>query len=139
MTKYARKALIDRYDVSVRMTTPVYPRVAGTAVSAAAAAISRALEDLVKREAMQGMQVCVVHGGSVVADVAAGCMGLLDPRPVTPSSLFPCLAVSRLACVALINSLAQSGLLGMHPRARSTSHSIFFVAQSLVSPSYLIL
>jgi hypothetical protein len=53
----------------------------------------------------------VVQGSAVLADVAAGTMGLLDHRPVTPSTLFPCLAVSRLGPIAVLSALADAGLL----------------------------
>ena len=46
-----------------------------------------------------------------MADVAAGTMGLLDPRPITPGTLFPTLAVSRIATAAIVSALADAGLI----------------------------
>ncbi len=111
MTKYARKALLDRYDASVRMKFNVYPSLPGAPQSSLTSALSQLLHSLVAKERVQGLQVCVVQGGAVVADLAAGSMGLLDPRPVTPTTLFPCLAVSRIAAAAIVNALAESRLL----------------------------
>ena len=58
------------------------------------------------------VQVCVIQGGGVLADMAAGTMGLVDPRPVTPTTLFPLLAVSRIVTAALINALVEQNQLG---------------------------
>jgi hypothetical protein len=111
LAKYARRALMDRCDPSLRVRSLVYPSPAGSMAQSLSLPLSKCLEDLVLAERVLGMQVCVVQGSAVLVDIAAGCMGQLDPRPVTPATLFPCVAVSRLAPIAIIASLADSGLL----------------------------
>ena len=58
-----------------------------------------------------GAQVCVVQRGKVLADVAAGKLGSLDPRPVTPASLFPVYGVSRAVVASIFSEFIRKGKL----------------------------
>ena len=57
MTKYARKALVDRYDAAVRIKTPVYPSVPGAPQSSLSLMLAHVLDTLYRRERIQGIQV----------------------------------------------------------------------------------
>jgi hypothetical protein len=160
LTKFARKALMDRFDPAIRIKSPVYPQPPGASPGSMVISLNNLLGDMVTNGRVQGIQVggtpaspillpspvphchgdfvgssaqlsfwghvcipmpllccvgmrqvCVVQGGAVLANVAAGTMGLLDHRPVTPSTLFPCLAVSRLGPIAILSALADAGLV----------------------------
>lgn len=74
-------------------------------------AVRRALGAMFYRGSFLGVQVCVIVDGVKLVDVAAGELGALNPRPVRPNTLFPCLGVSRTATVALLHRLATLGLV----------------------------
>ena len=61
---------------------------------------------------VQGMQVAVFRGDQCLVDVAAGTVGPLDGRPVTPASLFPVYGAGRLAVAAATQSMLARGVLG---------------------------
>eukprot|EP01138_Halocafeteria_seosinensis_P008176 gb/GECG01008356.1/.p1 GENE.gb/GECG01008356.1/~~gb/GECG01008356.1/.p1 ORF type:complete len:1576 (+),score=215.38 gb/GECG01008356.1/:1-4728(+) len=67
-----------------------------------------------------GAQVCVMQEGKVLTDLAAGKMGSLDPRPVTPATLFPIYGVSRAVVAAALNHQLTSGKLSSLDKAVSS-------------------
>lgn len=71
--------------------------------------VRQRLGALYARGAFLGLQVCVMQDNVKLVDVAAGEMGPLNPRPVRPDSLFPCLGTSRFAAVALVHALVAAG------------------------------
>lgn len=60
---------------------------------------------------VQGMQVAVFWGNTCLVDVAAGTLGPLDARPVTPASLFPVYGAGRLAVATAAQSMLTQGTL----------------------------
>lgn len=117
MTLMARRALMSRVPIADRMHAPVHASrgaAASNPRSTLEVSLRKMLEDMVKGDALLGIQVCVWKGRSFQVDVAAGRMGQLDPRPVTPKSLFPCFSVSRLATAAVVNSFVNSGITRMY-------------------------
>mmetsp|Transcript_10563 Transcript_10563/g.21084 ORF Transcript_10563/g.21084 Transcript_10563/m.21084 type:complete len:951 (+) Transcript_10563:196-3048(+) len=60
-------------------------------------------------EELGGLQICILHKGRRVADVAAGTLGTANPRPVAPSTLFNVFSVSKgILSIALLR-LVQEG------------------------------
>eukprot|EP00977_Amphora_coffeiformis_P021101 scaffold8828_cov204-Amphora_coffeaeformis.AAC.22 len=58
-----------------------------------------------------GMQVCVVHRGWTIANIAAGTLGTGNSRPVTPSSLFNIFSVSKAVLTSgALRMVEESGL-----------------------------
>jgi CubicO group peptidase (beta-lactamase class C family) len=109
--------LMSRVPIADRMHAPVHASrgaAASSPRSSLEGSLRKMLEDMVKADALLGIQVCVWKGRSFQVDVAAGRMGQLDPRPVTPKSLFPCFSVSRLATAAVVNSFVSSGITRMY-------------------------
>jgi hypothetical protein len=137
LTKFSRRALMDRFDPAVRIRSPVYPPVPGVSSSSMCLSLTRLMEDLVFKERVLGMQVCVVQGSAVLADVAAGSMGLLDPRPVTPSTLFPCVGVSRLGPIAIVSALADANMLGTSCVAQGEYPQVSLPWLLVRGPSYV--
>lgn len=70
-----------------------------------------------------GMQVVVMRKGVCVADVAAGCLGPLDPRKVTTETRFRVLAISQVRlppqreCASYVIKAQRVQMLGQHPSA----------------------
>ena len=62
-----------------------------------------------KEDVFEGIQISVFQGGVKRTEVAAGRMGSLDPRPVTPASMFPLLGLSRIGVVAIVHWLRSEG------------------------------
>jgi len=50
---------------------------------------------LVQDDHALGLQICVRHQGQTVVNMAAGTLGTINPRPVTPQSLFNVFSVSK--------------------------------------------
>jgi aarF domain-containing kinase len=109
MAHAARLAATERFPREQHARHLVLPPEPGVAASPLEAAIRRRLATLRRAGAILGMQVAVVVGGRAVAAVAAGIMGPTDPRPVTPTTLFPCYGVSRLGVAAAIQSVVSAG------------------------------
>jgi len=58
-----------------------------------------------------GLQMCVVSHGEIIANVAAGTLGTVNPRPVTPSSLFNVFSVSKaVLATGVLVMLEQKGM-----------------------------
>jgi len=65
---------------------------------------------LIEREGhMVGLQICVLRGGKEIANIAAGTVGIANPRPVTPSTLFNIFSVSKGVLTIGLLRLLQDG------------------------------
>jgi len=58
---------------------------------------------------MVGLQICVLQGGKEIANIAAGTLGVANPRPVTPSTLFNIFSVSKGILTIGVLRLLQDG------------------------------
>ncbi|KAI8609003.1 beta-lactamase/transpeptidase-like protein [Chytriomyces sp. MP71] len=58
-----------------------------------------------------GAQVVAFEKVKVIVDVAAGVMGVFDPRPVLPDSLFPVFSVTKAIAAVALNKLVAQGRL----------------------------
>lgn len=126
MAAAARRGIRESVPMIERARTPVWlgegaNRTAGRPISYPAAVpraipvleqrVRQRLGAMYARGAFLGLQVCVISDGVQLVDVAAGEMGSLNPRPVRPDSLFPCLGASRFVSVATVHALASRGQL----------------------------
>lgn len=57
------------------------------------------------------IKVCVIYRGRRLVDTCAGTQGPVDPRPVTPSTLFCAFSAGKAVCSTAIHVLADHGLL----------------------------
>ena len=57
--------------------------------------LSDIAQELLQEKQAVGLQTCVIQNGEVIANVAAGTLGTVNSRPVTPSSLFNVFSVSK--------------------------------------------
>ena len=87
------------------------PRSAPSLIPRLEQRVRQRLGAMYARGSFLGLQVCVIHENQKLVDVAAGEMGPLNPRPVRPDSLFPCLGASRFVGVALVHALVAQGRL----------------------------
>lgn len=68
-----------------------------------------ALPGIEKEGLMVGLQICVLVGGKEIANIAAGTIGVANPRPVTPSTLFNIFSVSKGVLTVGVLRLLQDG------------------------------
>jgi CubicO group peptidase (beta-lactamase class C family) len=68
-------------------------------------------------------QVAVYEKGALVATVAAGTLGVADPRPVTPDTLFNVFSVTKGVAAAAILMLVQQ----VRPQPVLTAPRVFQV------------
>ena len=69
--------------------------------------IRKVVEEVKEREELLGMQVAVMHKGAFLADVTAGTLGIADPRPVKPDTLFNVFSVTKGIAAALLHMAIQ--------------------------------
>lgn len=69
------------------------------------------LRQLIDEKDVVGVQVCVLQDSKTLVDVAAGVMGVFDPRPVETDSLFPVFSCSKAIAATLLNRLVDKGLV----------------------------
>jgi len=77
------------------------------------AAVTRMHSHDMMKGQIVGMQVAVYHRGERVASVAAGTLGVADPRPVTLDSLFNVFSVTKGVAAAAILLLKQQGKISL--------------------------
>jgi len=58
---------------------------------------------------MVGLQLCVLKDGQEIVNVAAGTVGIANPRPITPSTLFNVFSVSKGVLTIGVLRLLQEG------------------------------
>eukprot|EP00536_Pseudo-nitzschia_multiseries_P001288 jgi/Psemu1/234462/estExt_Genewise1.C_160099 len=68
-----------------------------------------ALPSIEKEGHMVGLQLCVLRDGKEIANIAAGTMGVANPRPVTSSTLFNVFSVSKGLLAVGVLRLWQDG------------------------------
>lgn len=79
-------------------------------------ALRGVLGNLLHARRLLGAQVCVRVGGEAVADLAAGKLGPVDPRPVQPDTAFPLLGLScTVSALAAIAAAPGHKLHAAHP------------------------
>jgi len=69
--------------------------------------IKEVIRDLNAKNALLGMQVAAWHKGEVVIDIAAGSIGIADPRPVKPDTLFNVFSVTKGIMSGLLHMAVQ--------------------------------
>jgi CubicO group peptidase (beta-lactamase class C family) len=68
-------------------------------------------KQLIEDDHAIGMQVCVMSKGEIVANIAAGTLGTINPRPVTPASLFNVFSVSKaVLATGVLHMLQEKGI-----------------------------
>jgi len=65
------------------------------------------LKELNSKEQLLGMQVAAMHKGSFIVDISAGTLGVADPRPVEPSTLFNVFSVTKGITATLMHMAIQ--------------------------------
>nr|XP_043629093.1 uncharacterized protein LOC122600446 [Erigeron canadensis] len=58
-----------------------------------------------------GIQVCAYKDGKVIIDTAVGVLGIDDPRPVQPDTLFPVFSTTKGVTAGMVHWLADKGKL----------------------------
>eukprot|EP00873_Tetraselmis_striata_P006515 jgi/Tetstr1/426779/TSEL_016994.t1 len=101
---------------TIKGATPAAERAQGLLYAAPgrpATELQSKLEAAVTRLAAKlplvGLQVAVYERGTLLANVAAGTLGVADPRPVTPDTLFNVFSVTKGVAAAAVLMLAQQG------------------------------
>ena len=107
MAASARVTLRETVPRAEHAAAAVFPTPRGLEDSPLQARLEGVAATLVARGEAVGMQVVVRQHGAVLADVAAGTLGVADPRPVTPSSLFNVFSVSKAVLAAGVHLLLQ--------------------------------
>jgi len=69
--------------------------------------VLEALKELNTKEQLLGMQVAAMHKGSFIVDVSAGTLGVADPRPVEPNTLFNVFSVTKGIAATLLHMAIQ--------------------------------
>nr|GEW22325.1 beta-lactamase domain-containing protein 2-like [Tanacetum cinerariifolium] len=75
------------------------------------AKLRRFLVELGNADRILGIQVCAYKDGKVIIDTSAGVLGIDDPRPVQPDSLFNVFSVTKGITAGLVHWLADKGKL----------------------------
>ncbi|GKD33729.1 beta-lactamase domain-containing protein 2-like protein [Tanacetum coccineum] len=75
------------------------------------AKLRRFLFELGNADRILGIQVCAYKDGKVIIDTSAGVLGIDDPRPVQPDSLFNVFSVTKGITAGLVHWLADKGKL----------------------------
>ncbi|KAI3505560.1 hypothetical protein L1887_27692 [Cichorium endivia] len=75
------------------------------------AKLRRRLVELGTSDKILGIQICAYKDGKVIIDTAAGVLGIDDPRPVQPDTLFPVFSVTKGVTTGMIHWLADKGKL----------------------------
>lgn len=99
---------------TLRKAVPAHEHAAGTVYkneNAIETSLQQRLHDLalalIEDDHAIGMQVTVLHKSDTVANIAAGTLGTVNPRPVTPASLFTVFSVSKAVLAAGTLKLLQ--------------------------------
>mmetsp|Transcript_8612 Transcript_8612/g.25502 ORF Transcript_8612/g.25502 Transcript_8612/m.25502 type:complete len:518 (+) Transcript_8612:623-2176(+) len=71
--------------------------------------LSEALVEIEKDGHMVGLQLCVLKDGKALANIAAGTIGVANPRPVTRATLFNVFSVSKGVLAVCLLRLWQDG------------------------------
>lgn len=89
----------------------VYYRESPSATSVLQGKIEALIKELHGQEEVLGLQVAVLKDGDTLVDVSAGQLSSIDPRPVTPMTLFNAFSVTKAFAVTAVHILAQKNLL----------------------------
>jgi CubicO group peptidase (beta-lactamase class C family)/tRNA A-37 threonylcarbamoyl transferase component Bud32 len=108
MAPYARRALMESVPQEERAIHFIYQ---SPVLSSLETRLRRKLEALNDEGLIGGCQVSVMRMGVRIVDTCVGVQGPVDPRPVTPRSLFCCFSVGKaIASLALHMLLDGKGL-----------------------------
>lgn len=79
--------------------------------SAIVSGLQSKMEDLIKelheQDEVLGIQAVVVKGGETLVDLSAGQLSAVNPRPVTPSTLFNTFSVTKAFAATAVHILAE--------------------------------
>lgn len=75
--------------------------------------VAHLMHALVETGELLGGQCCLLQDGRPIVDVAAGRMGMIDPRPVAPSSLFQLFQAGCPLLAALVLQHVERGETGL--------------------------
>lgn len=105
MAPYAQRALIEEVPAHLHSTSVIYPT---PVLSPLDEKVRSLLKQLVADGEVRGCQVCVMQRDKVLVNCCVGTQGPVDPRPVTPSTVFCVFSVTKLAAgVALLKCVDQ--------------------------------
>jgi len=105
---FAKQALIDSVPPSLQAKGPIFPSPCLTPLEAK---VRNLITELINNNLITGCQVCVYKNGDRVVDTCAGVQGAVDPRPVTPKTVFCALSVSKAVLATIVHSLVDRKLL----------------------------
>ncbi|GJY71120.1 beta-lactamase domain-containing protein 2-like protein [Tanacetum coccineum] len=83
------------------------------------AKLRRFLVELGNADRILGIQVCAYKDGKVIIDTSAGVLGIDDPRPVQPDSLFNVFSVTKGITAGLVHWLADKGTMNNGPTSNA--------------------
>ncbi|CAM9259329.1 unnamed protein product, partial [Phaeothamnion confervicola] len=109
MAPYARRALIDLVPTAERCQSAVWP---SPSLSPLEDKLRALLAEMVASGEVLGCQLVVHFKGSRLAELCAGQQGTVDPRPVTPRTLFCCFSVSKAVTATALHLLVDAGAVG---------------------------
>ena len=119
MARAARKTLVD--DVPMEEKVINYDYASTNVIDTP---LQRSLLSVVDKfkdtDNMLGCQICVFQEGKRIANIATGTLGVANPRPVTPSTLFCVFSVSKAILSIGMARLIQDGLI--HPDDLVSKH-----------------
>jgi len=108
MATAARKTLCDSVPVDERAKDLIHPS-CGRIKTPMQQRLVDALKQLNEEGHMIGLQVCVLQHGKEIVNIAAGVIGIANPRPVTPSTLFNVFSVTKGVLTIGLLRLVQEG------------------------------
>lgn len=71
--------------------------------------ISSTIDRVLKNGEALGIQVCVYHKGEVVINLSGGECGPVDPRPITPNTLFNSFSCGKALSALLVHVMVDKG------------------------------
>ncbi|KAG5186168.1 beta-lactamase/transpeptidase-like protein [Tribonema minus] len=106
MAPEAQRALRESVPRAAWASALIYASPALSPLETKVRALLRALHD---EGELNGCQVCVFRHGACLVDTCAGAQGPIDPRPVTPDTLFPAFSVTKVVAAAALHALIDRG------------------------------
>jgi predicted unusual protein kinase regulating ubiquinone biosynthesis (AarF/ABC1/UbiB family) len=104
---YARLALINKIPRSLHATTIIYP---SPPLSSLDSKLRSLVEQFYNENELSGCQISVYQKGKKIVELAAGTFSRVDPRPVTPSTLFNAFSVTKPVSAAIVHMLLDGGI-----------------------------
>lgn len=112
MADSAKKTVEASVPEEEHATSIIYPvKCAPTTNKLLQQRIEELAESLYKQDEVLGLQVVVMQQNKELVNVAAGRLGPVDPRPVSPSTIFNVFSVTKAFAASAIHILAQRELI----------------------------